>query len=163
MTAEAADLLASLNAQRSHVLAAVDGLSVRQLRQPVLPSGWDCLGMVKHLALADEHYWFRSIVGGQPLDFFPPEPGADWLVDVDESAASVLDLYRNEIEHANRIIAATDLDAPPRQRDPQWDAWGIDFPSLRYIMLHMIAETACHAGHLDAARELLDGKQWLVL
>jgi hypothetical protein len=119
--------------------------------------------MVKHLALADEHYWFRSIVGGQPLDFFPPEPGADWLVDVDESAASVLDLSRNEIEHANRIIAATDLDAPPRQRDPQWDAWGIDFPSLRYIMLHMITETACHAGHLDAASELLDGKQWLVL
>ena len=39
----------------------------------------------------------------------------------------------------------------------------MDFPDLRYIMLHMITETACHAGHLDAARELIDGTQWIVV
>jgi uncharacterized protein DUF664 len=54
-----------LDQQRHHVLGILDGLSDEQLRRPVLPSGWTCLGMVKHLALADEHYWFRSVVGGE--------------------------------------------------------------------------------------------------
>ncbi len=163
MTTEREELLASLEAQRRHVLAAVEGLTSEQLRQPVLPSGWSCLGMLKHLALADEHYWFRSIVGGEPLDFFPEEPNADWKIDDAETDDDIVGLYRNEIEAANRVILSTEPDDPPRQRDPMWDEWGLDFPNLRHIMLHMIAETACHAGHLDAARELLDGKQWLVL
>ena len=67
-------------------------------------------GMVKHLALADEHYWFRCVVGGEP-----------------------------------------------------WGEWGKRFTSLRIVMLHVLKETACHAGHLDAASELLDGRQWIVL
>jgi hypothetical protein len=37
----------------------------------VLPSGWDCLGVVKHLALADEQHWSRSVAGGESLGFFP--------------------------------------------------------------------------------------------
>lgn len=49
-------LLRHLNAQRHHVLAAIDGLSDEQLRRPVLPSGWTILGMIKHLSLGDEHY-----------------------------------------------------------------------------------------------------------
>ena len=57
-------------------------------------------------------------------------------------------------------VVATDV---PAQRDPQWDEWGIDFPTVRAIMLHMIVETSTHAGHLDATRELLDGKQHMVL
>jgi len=42
------------------------------------------------------------------------------------------------------------------------EGMGIDFPGLRFIIPHMIKETACHAGHLDAARELLDGRQRIV-
>jgi hypothetical protein len=49
-------LLGHLNAQRRHVLGIVDGLSEDQLRRPVLPSGWHCLGLIKHLAWSDEHY-----------------------------------------------------------------------------------------------------------
>jgi hypothetical protein len=71
--------------------------------------------------------------------------------------------YRDEIDRADSVIAATELDAPPRQPDPLWAQWGVQFPDLRFILLHMIVETATHAGHLDAARELLDGKQWLVM
>ena len=37
------------------------------------------------------------------------------------------------------------------------------FPDLRFIMLHVMKETACHAGHLDAVRELIDGRQWIVM
>ena len=72
---------------------------------------------------------------------------------------------RHATEHealrVNEIIAATPLSAPPAQRDAWWGDW--DVPDLRFIVLHVIAETACHAGHLDAARELIDGRQYVVL
>ena len=129
----------------------------------MLPSGWTCLGLVRHLTLADERYWFHSIVGGHALGWFPDEPGGDWQVADTESADAVIGTYRDEIARSNAIIADTPLDAPPRQRDPRWEEWGVDFPNLRDVMLHMITETAVHAGHLDAVCELLDGRQWLVV
>ena len=72
-----------------------------------------------------------------------------------------LDLYRSEIELANAIIASTPLDSPPINWPERWPNWR--YEDLREIVLHVITETACHAGHLDAARELIDGKTWLVL
>lgn len=160
---EKALLLRFLTAQRRHVLGILEGLSEEQLRRPVLPSGWHCLGMVKHLALSDEHYWFRSVVGGESFGFFPEGENAEWQLDRGESAEDIFALYRAEIERSDAVIAATPLDMPPRQPDEWWREAGIDFPDLRYIMLHVIAETACHAGHLDAVRELIDGRQWIVL
>jgi len=80
-------------------------------------------------------------------------------------AGQVFRLYREEIARANAIIAATPLEALARRRDPRWDAWGWPEPeqavTLRWIILHMIEETARHAGHLDTARELLDGRTGL--
>ena len=163
MDPEAKLLRDFLDAQRNHVLGIQEDLTDEQLRRPVLPSGWHCLGMVKHLALADEHYWFRSVVGGESFGFFPQGPNAEWQPEPGESADDVFGLYRDEIERSNAVIAATALDAPPRQPDPQWQQWGTSFPDLRCIMLHMIAETACHAGHLDAVRELIDGRRWIVM
>jgi hypothetical protein len=152
-----------LDGEREHVLGILDGLSDQQLRRPVLPSGWNCLGMVKHLALADEHYWFRCVVAGESFDFFPPEPNAEWHVGPDESAEDIFALYTGEIARSNAIIAATPIDAAPRQLDPRMGEWGKRFSELRIVMLHMLKETAVHAGHLDAAAELLDGRQWIVM
>lgn len=110
-----------------------------------------------------EHYWFRSIAGGESLDFVPEGPDGEWQVAPGESAEDVFGLYRDEIERANAVIGATPLGMPPRQTDPQCKEWGIDFPDLRYIMPWVIGETACHAGHLDAVAELIGGRQWVVL
>ena len=156
-------LLRFLNGQRRHVLGILEDLPEEQLRRPVLPSGWNCLGLVKHLALSDEHYWFRCVVAGESFDFFPKGDNADWQVGPHESAEDVFAMYRDEIAHANAIIAATPLDEPPRQLDPRWGEWGKRFTDLRFVMLHVLKETATHAGHLDAAAELLDGRQWIVL
>ena len=52
-------LISYLDAQRHHVLDILDGLDEEALRKPVLPSGWNCLGMVRHLALNVERAWFR--------------------------------------------------------------------------------------------------------
>ena len=159
MNREKEVLLWHLDSQRRHVLGILEGLSEDQLRRPVMPSGWNCLGLVKHLALSDEHYWFRCVVGGEPLDFFPADPNADWQVDLGQSAEDVFELYREEIARSEAIIAATSLDAPPKQPDE----WGMNFPDLRAVILHVITETAVHAGHLDTTRELLDSRQWIVL
>ena len=78
-TAERELLLGRLDGQRHHVLTQVDGLSDEQLRRPVLPSGWSCLGLLRHLTLSDERYWFEVVVAGEPLDFWPSgENGASW-------------------------------------------------------------------------------------
>jgi uncharacterized damage-inducible protein DinB len=157
--AEARALLDTLTSQREHVLGILEGLSDGDLRRPVLPSGWTCLGLVHHLALDVERFWFRAVVAGEPM-----VTGGDdnaWEVAADVSADTVLDLYRKEIELADAIIAATDLETAP--------AWWPDFfgsfrlDNLREVVLHVITETACHAGHLDAVRELIDGRKWLVL
>jgi hypothetical protein len=160
---EQAHLIGCLDRQRQHILGALDGLVDEQLRRPILPSGWTCLGLVKHLTLADERYWFRCVFGGESTDYFPKEPGGDWLVTSSESAVEIIGAYRDEIARANELIRVEPLDAPPRWRDPLWDDWGQDFPDRRAIVLHMIVETATHAGHLDAVRELIDGRQRITL
>ncbi len=89
------------------------------------------------------------------------ETASAWQVPPGMAATDVLSLYRREIGQANQIIEATPLDAAP--------AWWPDFfgtfrlADLRAVLLHVITETACHAGHLDAARELIDGRTWLIL
>jgi uncharacterized damage-inducible protein DinB len=152
--------LASLSAQRDHVLGILEGLPDEALRRPVLPSGWTCLGLVRHLAIDVERFWFRSIIAGQQVE--PRESDAAvWQVTPDEPAESVFGLYRQEIELANAIIAATPMDTAPARWPDEWPDWR--FGDLRETILHVITETACHAGHLDAARELIDGRTWLVL
>jgi hypothetical protein len=148
-----------LDEQRHHVLGILEGLTEEQLTRPLLPSGWHCLGMVKHLALSDEHYWFRCVVNGESEDYFPQGRNADFQLDPGQTAADVFALYRDEIARADAIIATTSLDQPPRQ-PPDFD---VDFPDLRTVILWVIKETATHAGHLDAVRELIDGRQWIVL
>jgi Protein of unknown function (DUF664) len=160
MARESGVLLSSLTAQRDHVLGILEGLPEEALRRPVLPSGWTCLGLVRHLAIDVERFWFRSIIAGQQV-----EPrGSDaavWQVAPDEPAESVLGLYRREIELADAIIEVTPLDTAPARWPDEWADWR--FGDLRETMLHVITETACHAGHLDAVRELIDGRTWLVL
>ena len=149
-----------LNGQRDHVLGILDGLSEEDLRRPVLPTGWTCLGLVQHLAVDVERFWFRAVVAGERVDL---ESGTDaWQVPAHVPAEAVLDGYRREIALANPIIAATALDAAPAWWPEElFGAWRLH--NLRQIIMHVIAETACHAGHLDAVRELIDGRTWMIL
>jgi uncharacterized damage-inducible protein DinB len=150
-------LLAALSQQREHVLGILDGLTEAALRRRALPSGWTCLGLVRHLALDVERFWFRGVTAGESAG-----PPADaWQVPESEPASAVLDLYRREIRLADAVIEATPLDRPPARWPGQWPDWRLS--DLREIILHVITETACHAGHLDAVRELIDGRTWMVL
>jgi hypothetical protein len=156
-------LLDRLDGQRQHVLTQLEGLSDEQLRQPVLPSGWSCLGLVRHLTLSDERYWFEVVVGGGLLYFWPEGDNGDWHVGPQESAVDVVDAYRAAIAHSDEIVSARRFGDPPARPEPWWHDAGLDFPDLRTVVVHVLVETSVHAGHLDAVRELLDGHQHLVI
>ncbi|WP_406044216.1 DinB family protein [Micromonospora sp. NBC_00898] len=154
-------LLAQLDAQREHVLGILDGLDDDALRRPVLPSGWSCLGLVRHLAVDVERFWFHCVVAGY-RETIAGLGGNAWQVGPDVPAATVLDLYRREIDRANAVLAATPLDAASAWwPTEQFGDWRLG--SVHAVVLHVLTETACHAGHLDATRELIDGRTWLVL
>lgn len=164
LTMECTTLLSYLGGQRDHVLGILEGLDEEALRRPVLPSGWACLGLVRHLAVDVERFWFRGVVAGEQnvIDEVDQTPDDAWQVGSDVPAMAVFDLYRQEIGLADAIIAATALDSAPAWWPGEvFGTWRLH--QLREIILHVITETACHAGHLDAARELIDGRRWLVL
>ncbi|MEU1839368.1 DinB family protein [Micromonospora chersina] len=160
--AEITALMQCLQSQRNHVLGAVEGLSDEALRRPVLPSGWSCLGLLQHLTLSVERLWFRAVVAGDPevIDMVGSQD-SPWQVAPGLPAGDVLDSYRREASQADAVIAA----ASSADAELAW--WPLPgserrLHNLRDVLLHVITETACHAGHVDAVRELIDGQQWLV-
>jgi uncharacterized damage-inducible protein DinB len=142
-----------LQAQRDSVLAIVDGLDEAALTTPVLPSGWTPLGLIEHLGHAERH-WFQEVAAGSA----EPLPWTDDATPLTtpRSREVVFAFYREQCRRSDAFIAATDLSAAPvgRHGDDEWDDQLTD---LRRIVLHLIEETARHAGHLDIVRELLDG------
>lgn len=144
-------LLGFLEAQRACVLTIVDGLD--DLTRSAVPSGWTPLGMIEHLGYAERH-WFQQVVTGtaDPM----PWPDDDHApLTTPRPSSVVFDFYREQRERSNAIVAATPLDAPPKGRHP--GPLAAEVADLRWVILHMIEETARHAGHLDIARELIDG------
>ena len=70
------------------------------LRRPILPSQWTCAGLVHHLAIDVERFWFRAVVAGEQLP--EDEPDNAWQVPADLTATAVLDAYRREIRACRR-------------------------------------------------------------
>jgi uncharacterized damage-inducible protein DinB len=153
-------LLHFLEYQRASVLSIVEGLNEEAWHKPVVPSGWTPAGLVEHLGDAERH-WFQQVVAGSDVDLPWDEgrpaydPEAAFICD--RPAADVIAYYREQCLRSDAVLAVTPMSAPPRGKhgDPDTDEQP---PSVRWVVLHMIEETACHSGHLDIARELLDGK-----
>jgi hypothetical protein len=169
-------LLDFLAAQREAVVAIVAGLDEEAWHRSVVPSGWTPAGLVEHLSGAELH-WFQGIVARN----YEPGQGVAWLLaqrgesaaeqpgDQDESsydpqagfvtdmaAAEVIAEYRELCAYSDAVLAVTPLSARPLGRHGDFEP-----PSVRWVVMHMIEETARHAGHLDIARELLDGQTGL--
>ncbi len=145
-------LLHFLEMQRGVVFAILAGLDDTALSTKVLPSGWTPLGLVEHLGHAERH-WFQEVLVGS-ADPLPWSDDDHTPLNTPRSRDEVFAFYRAQCARSNDIFAAHSLTSPVRSPDPEF---GPDFTDLRRITLHMIEETARHAGHLDAARELLDG------
>jgi uncharacterized damage-inducible protein DinB len=148
---EKESLHASLDRHRDVVLWKLEGLDFEQARRPMTPSGTSLLGLVKHLA-AVEYAWFCDTFGREtePLPFDEDDPEADLRVAPHESVEEVVAFYRRARVAADEVIGDLDL-------DDLGTAWFGDPVSLRWVLIHMVEETARHAGHMDILRELLDG------
>ena len=151
------DLYRYLNAARDAVVWKLEGLSEYDIRRPLVPTGTNLLGLVKHLAGVEFAYFGRTFgrPHGEPLPWEAEgaEPNADMWATADESREDILGLYRRARAHADATIEALPLDA---MGHVEW--WGEKGDvTLQRIMLHMTAETNRHAGHADIVRELIDG------
>ena len=141
---------------RAGVVEKAHGLDHEQLHRELVPSGTTLGGLVKHLA-GVEDYWFQFVLLGVPE--MEPWSSAPWDDDVDwdfHSAAEhtpdeLVALYTGSCERSRAAIVGLDLGTPAAQEREDLH------PDLRWILVHMIEETARHLGHLDILRELTDG------
>ncbi|MGO4341991.1 DinB family protein [Pedococcus sp. 2YAF34] len=144
-------LLAALQSHRDVMLWKLEGLSEEEQRRPMVPSGTNLLGLVKHLANA-EYGWFCETFGRptEPLTDISEDPEADMRAAPGETTQEVVDFYR-------RSWAATDASV----RELGLDATGTSYAgatvSMRWVLVHMAEDTVRHAGHADILRELVDG------
>lgn len=155
---ERTQLTGWLDLQRSFVRMKCEGLSETDAHRKLLPTSplMSMAGLVAHLRW-NEYSWFQLNLLGVPDTGQTPwteggHPDAEMFVD-DVPLASLLDDYDAECARSNEAIAASSLDDVERGPYAVKD----EAASLRYILCHMIEETARHVGHLDIIRELLDG------
>jgi uncharacterized damage-inducible protein DinB len=148
---EKESLHVSLDRHRDAVLWKLDGLDDEQLRRRMTPSGTSLLGLVKHLASV-EYGWFCHTFGRaiEPLPFDDNDPEADLRVEPHESTADIVAFYGRARAAADRVIDELDV-------EDVGTAWTGETVSMRWVLIHMVEETARHAGHMDILRELIDG------
>jgi uncharacterized damage-inducible protein DinB len=153
-----ADLHRYLQAARDALLWKLDGLSEYDVRRPMVPTGTNLLGLVKHVASVEFGYVGDTFgrAHDEPLAWFEPgaEPNADMWATPDESREQIVGMYRRAWAHADATIEALPLDATGHV--PWWPQERNEV-TLHRVLVHMIAETHRHAGHADVVRELIDG------
>ena len=152
---ERTQLVGWYDLQRAIVLMKCEGVSEADAHRAVLPASplMTMAGVVSHLRWA-EHLWFNVVFLGEPATgpmFDADHQDADMMVDGVPLGQLLAD-YERQCAESNKIIAAHSLDEPGKNTD-----FDEGVASLRWMVLHMLEETARHAGHLDAIRELLDG------
>jgi hypothetical protein len=149
--AEKESLRVSLDRHRDAVLWKLEGLDDSDLRRAMTPSGTNLLGLVKHLA-AVEYGWFCQTFGRatEPLPFDDDDENADLRIRPEEATGDILAFYGRARAAADQVIDELEL-------EETGTAWFGDAVSLRWVLIHMIEETARHAGHVDIVRELIDG------
>ena len=160
--ADRAELLEALAYQRSSVRSIVDGLDEEAWHTSVVPSGWTPAGLVVHLGDAERH-WTGVIVDHDPGHPFDEERVFDRNAAfvTDWPSTKVLAYYQDQTNRTDETLAVTALAAAPLGHHGGPDRY--QPPSVRAIVLHLIEETAAHSGHLEIARELIDGRTGLGL
>lgn len=146
-----------LQEARDALLWKLDGLGEYDIRRPLVPTGTNLLGLVKHVAGGELGY-FGDTFGrphGEPWPEFDPEaPNADMWAKADETREQIVGLYRRAWAHSDATIAALPLDAIGHV--PWWPAERNEV-TLHHIVVRVTADTQRHAGHADIVRELIDG------
>jgi len=157
MIDEKQTLLLYLQEGRDALLTKLEGVSEYDARRPLVATGTNLLGLVKHIAGTEAGY--LGLVFGRPFPEPLPwmeedsEPNADMWATAEESRDDIVALYRRVHAHSDATVAALPLDAPGVV--PWWTNRDV---TLHRILVHIAVETHRHAGHADIVRELIDGR-----
>lgn len=142
---ERATLMALFQYQRESVLAKLDGISDAEARTSPVPTGTSLLWLIKHLSMAETIWVIHRFAGRTEV----PLP-ANELAD-DDTVDSVAAGYRATWSVVDEIVAGASFD------DECAAIGNASMVDLRWVMMHLLEETARHAGHADILRELIDG------
>ncbi|MGB5760668.1 MAG: DinB family protein [Acidimicrobiales bacterium] len=144
---ERANLIAMLNYVRGAVVRKIGGVVEPAVRNSPVGSDMSLMWIVKHLARA-ETLWIVDRFAGEA---FPAE-WIDHSVHDDDTIESVIARYEQVCRRVDEIVAAAELSQICAGEDDEAN------PDLRWVLIHLIEETARHAGHADILRELIDGQ-----
>ena len=161
LPAERADLLESLATHRNFLRFTVRDLTDEQATRRPTASELTLAGLIKHVA-ATESAWVRFIEGGPEAmsgDWSPEAWAREWRLEPGQTLASVLEHYADVARYTDGLVATLpDLDVSHPLPSAPWFQPGAR-RSARRVFLHIIAETAQHAGHADIHRETIDGQK----
>jgi len=147
-----------LRVAREAIVWKLDGLSEYDTRRPLVPTGTNLLGLVKHLASVEAGYFGecfdRPFTEPMPWTDDDAEPNADMWATADETREYILGIYQRVTAHSDATIDQLQLDSLGQV--PWWPENRREV-TLQLLMVHMIAETNRHAGQADIVRELVDG------
>jgi hypothetical protein len=154
------DLRRYLQEARDSVVRSLDGLSEYDARRPLVPSGTNLLGVVKHLVGVELNYLGSCVGRPSPVTLPWEEDGSIWesadmWATAEQSREYLLGLYRTAWRHSDESLATLPLDAPGRV--PWWPE-GKQDTTFGHLVVRMLEDTAHHAGHCDLVRELIDGR-----
>jgi hypothetical protein len=160
ITALSEDLRHYLQGARDSVVHSLDGLSEYDVRRPLVPSGTNLLGLVKHLIGIELGYLGACVGRPSPVSLPWEDDGSIWesadmWATADQSRDYLLGLYRRAWQHSDESLDTIPLDAPasvawwPEQRRTT---------TFGHLVARVVTETAQHAGHCDIVRELIDGR-----
>ena len=145
----------SLDWYRAVVERKVDGLALDDAKRVMTPTGMSALGVLKHLGWV-ERGWFRETFAGEDVEVIDVDGDntREFVIGDDDTVESVIGFYRAEVEESRRVSR----DAPSLEALSANETLHRGHVTFRWIMVHMLEETARHAGHLDLMREIIDGR-----
>ena len=151
---ERAGLSEFLDMQREALIEKLRGVSDEDARRAPTVSSLSLLSLVKHSAVW-ERRWFQVVVAGRSFagewPQVQPQDKNGFRITHDDTIETVVAYYREQIAASQEILRTVDLDAPC--------AWQEMAGNLRWVAVHMIEETARHAGHADIIRETIDSSR----
>ena len=147
-------LLSYLDFYRAVIIGKISGLGSDDLQRVTVPSAWTPAGLVNHLANV-ERRWVRWGFLAEPITDPWRDAAKDGWVSPDLSADELAALLDDTGRRTRAVVEAHELTDTARIGGRFTDD-GVA-PQLHWILLHLIQEYARHAGHLDMARELIDG------
>jgi len=153
---DTASMLSGVAAQQQRIIGILDGLDDETMHRSVVPSGWTFAGMLQHLTRMTS-FWLDHVLSGDP---FVPPPDDDFDVAPEVEGAALVERFTLSGERGRTRVVGLRLDgAPAWWPDDMFGPWRLR--SVFGVLHHLTVETATHAGHLDAARELVDGRTWI--